>query len=1312
MRAVRVPSPARRLAVLLSTTCLTTSLALTAGGGAVRADGGRGGDNNGSAVGGAGGSGYSGAAGQAGSGGPGGGGGGGAGGGAGGAGGPNGISGPGGTGGIGGTHGNGSGAASIDNTGTVTGTAGGQGGMSVSSTSNGGGGGGGAGGYGAIVTGATANTNTGSGTITGARGGRGGNGQFAGRGGSGGDGGVGLQFTTAGATLLNAQGATIAGGAGGIGGTAGQGLGGTQSPGGAGGVAIVGEGLTIVNAGTIQAGVAAVGAPSALNRAIVFTGGTNVLELHSTSNISGVVVASSSADTLRLGGTTNGTFYGVIGANDTYRNFGVFEKTGSSTWTIQNYAYTVTPWTVSGGTLAIYDDLNLGTAAGTLTLAGGGLRSLGTVASTRNVVLGAGAQAIDTNNNTTITFNGIVSGDGGLTKSGAGTLVLGGTNTYLGDTIVTGGTLALSSDAGLGGSPAAALSLDGGTLRFDSAFDLAATRDITLGSAGGGINTNGFNTTIAQSIDGAGALTKSGTGTLTLAGANTYGGGTIVTGGTLAGTTTSLQGDILNNAQVAFNQTTAGTYAGNMSGTGALLVGGPGTLTLSGLNTYSGGTAVSAGASLQGTTTSVQGNIANNGTVTFAQATAGTYAGSMSGSGSLTVQGGGTLTLTGSNSYTGGTSLLAGALIGNTASLQGNILNNGAVTFDQTGSGTYAGGMSGSGSLTVQGGGTLTLTGSNSYTGGTSLLAGALIGNSASLQGDILNNGAVIFNQTGSGTYAGNMSGIGSLTVQGGGTLTVTGANTYTGATTVNGGMLVVNGSLTSTVTLSNGGTLGGSGNIGTLVVSSGGLLAPGNSIGTLNVNGNLVQNGGSFVVEANAQGQSDRVNVSGTATLTGGTVVVQAQSGTYATSTTYTILSATGGVSGAYASVSSNFAFLTPTLAYTANDVLLTLALQGSTPFSGFGGNTANQRAVGSALDQTWANASGDFATVVGALANLSTTQAGPALDAIGGQQYADFGTTNVAGASLFMNTLGQQMANARNGSASPRVALAQACDVEACDDTLRLSAWFSGLGGLGSVQGNGNSSTLTYNVGGGAAGIDYRLDPRFLVGLGVGYAHGTQWVNSFMGQGWTDSVSIAAYGSFTQAGFYADALAGYAYANNQMQRQIQIPGLQQRTASGSTGANQFLAQVEAGYRLGVWDMASVTPFARFQTSSTTQNAFTESGATSLNLNVAQQTTTSLRSVLGAAFGGTVGPVGLNLRLGWQHEYANTGRPISASFAGAPSASFTVYGATPTRDSAIVGVSATANVATATQLYLRYDGELASGTDNHAITAGLRLSW
>ena len=141
------------------------------------------------------------------------------------------------------------------------------------------------------------------------------------------------------------------------------------------------------------------------------------------------------------------------------------------------------------------------------------------------------------------------------------------------------------------------------------------------------------------------------------------------------------------------------------------------------------------------------------------------------------------------------------------------------------------------------------------------------------------------------------------------------------------------------------------------------------------------------------------------------------------------------------------------------------------------------------------------------------------------------------------------------------------------------------------------------------------------------------------------------------------------------------------------------------------------MTPFARLAISSVNQSAFSESGANALNLNVQQQTTNSLRTVLGADLTGAIGlanqrQLDLALRLGWQHEYAYTGRPITAAFAGAPSPNFTVYGATPQRDSAIVGFSASTTVADATQIYLRYDGELGSGTDNHALTAGFRLSW
>ena len=554
----------------------------------------------------------------------------------------------------------------------------------------------------------------------------------------------------------------------------------------------------------------------------------------------------------------------------------------------------------------------------------------------------------------------------------------------------------------------------------------------------------------------------------------------------------------------------------------------------------------------------------------------------------------------------------------------------------------------------------------------------------------------------------------------GSGTLTIGGTTSFTGATNVRRGTLVANGNLTSSsgVFVDPDATLAGTGILPSTVVS--GTVAPGNSIGTLTVNGNFVQNAGSvYRVEANNAGQSDRINVSGSATINGGTVQVVAQPGTYARRTTYTILNATGGVSGAYSGVTSNFAFLTPGLGYDANNVYLLLT---SGSFAA-GAQTANQYAVGGALDIANVNAvTGDFSTVLNALSALSTADGPAALNAISGQPWADFGTLNVQGGALFMNALGQQMAVARGGAIAggQRQALAQACEIESCDAVGPWGVWASALGGLGSVAGNGNSSTLTYNFGGGAAGIDYRVDPRFLVGIGAGYTAANQWVDSFMGRGWSDSVSVAAYGSFTQGAFYTDALAGYAYSSNRLQRQIIIPGLQPRTANGSTGANQFLGQVESGYKVGLYApaLATLTPFGRLQISSVTQNGFSEWGsANSLDLNVAQQSTNSLRSTLGADLAGVIGlgdtrTLDLALRLGWQHEFADTGRPITAAFAGAPANAFTIYGATPQRDSAIIGVSASTAIAAATSLYLRYEAAIGNGNDNHALNIGVRLTW
>jgi uncharacterized protein with beta-barrel porin domain len=303
----------------------------------------------------------------------------------------------------GGGGGGGGGAHGAVVTTTTTNSAalsGGNGGAGGAGGGGGGGGGGGAGGYGAVVNGPSL-TYTNAITISGGMGGAGGSGQGAtSAGGNGGAGGIGVLFTNAG-TLSNSG--SINGGSGGAGGT---GLGANGSAG-AGGAGIVGAGLTVINSGSITGGLSGNGATRA--NAITFTGGTNTLELRPGSAITGNVVAFSAADTLALGGSGSASFDGSqIGASAQYQGFGVFQKTGSSTWTLTGTNSAVMPWTVNAGTLIVNGSIansavtvnSGGTLAGTGTVGntqinGGGIfapgNSPGTITVAGNLAFASGA---------------------------------------------------------------------------------------------------------------------------------------------------------------------------------------------------------------------------------------------------------------------------------------------------------------------------------------------------------------------------------------------------------------------------------------------------------------------------------------------------------------------------------------------------------------------------------------------------------------------------------------------------------------------------------------------------------------------------------------------------------------------------------------------------------------------------------------------------------------------------------------------------------------------------------------------------------
>ncbi|HYT66058.1 MAG TPA: autotransporter-associated beta strand repeat-containing protein [Vicinamibacterales bacterium] len=474
--------------------------------------------------------------------------------------------------------------------------------------------------------------------------------------------------------------------------------------------------------------------------------GTGVVTLTGVNTYSGGTTVNDGA----LSGTTS-SLQGSI-ANDAIVQF---SQAGNGTYS----------GTMSGSGRLVKSGTGTVTLTGANTYSGGTMIGGGTLAGDSTSIQG------DILNDASLLFNqgvdgtyaGIIVGTGSVTKTGTGTLTLTGQTAYTGGTTISGGTLAGDT-----------LNLQGtiqndAALRFDQMFD--------------GI----FN----GSISGTGSLTKAGSGVVVLNGTNTYTGGTTVSDGGLMGTTSSLQGTIANSGQVIFDQGTNGAYTGAMSGTGSLVKQGTGTVTLTGANTYSGGTLV-LGGTLEGDTTSLQGAIVNEARLVFNQLTDGIFSGSMSGSGSLTKLGAGTLTLTGPGAFTGGVTISAGGIIGSTQNLQGSITNDGTLVFNQNFSGLFSGSISGSGSFTKSGTGTVILDGTNTYTGGTTVSGGALVGTTGSLQGAILNNAQIVFNQNVNGIYAGTMTGTGSLTKTGAGTLTLAGANTYGGGTSISGGAISI----------------------------------------------------------------------------------------------------------------------------------------------------------------------------------------------------------------------------------------------------------------------------------------------------------------------------------------------------------------------------------------------------------------------------------------------------------------------------------------------------------------------------------------
>jgi autotransporter-associated beta strand protein len=419
--------------------------------------------------------------------------------------------------------------------------------------------------------------------------------------------------------------------------------------------------------------------------------------------------------------------------------------------------------------------------------------------------------------NSVLTLGGVVSGAASavVTIGGNGALVLSAANTYAGATIVSSGILRLGATNGV--PSGSGVQLSSGTAVFnlnnfnDTIDSLAGQGNVTLGTGNLTVAGNGGSTTLQGVISGSGSLTKTGSGALGLSGNNTYTGGTTLSAGTL----TAGSNTALGTGSLALN---GGTLASNSVQPVSLA------------NTFTVGGPVSLGGGL-GLTLSGNGTITTGNVLTINNPATGpvTLSGNLSGGGALTMSGSGLLLLSGNNTYGGPTNITSGTLrLGQSASIPTNTSVTVATggTFDVNGTSPTIGSLAGAGSVNLS---ALSLAGS--------LTTG---GNNAST------------------TFSGVISGSGGqLVKQGTGTLTLSGANTYTGTTTINAGTFQVGAANAvpgvSAVTVGTGATLNLNNNSAT--------------IGSLAGRGNVTLGSGTLT----AGGDNSSTTFSGAISGTGG---------------------------------------------------------------------------------------------------------------------------------------------------------------------------------------------------------------------------------------------------------------------------------------------------------------------------------------------------------------------------------------------------------------------------------------------------------
>ena len=1043
------------------------------------------------------------------------------------------------------------------------------------------------------------------------------------------------------------------------------------------------RGIVLTDGATIEGPIVNSGNITGSTAAIDLTGEGSATTIDQEGGvITGDILLSPMADVLNVsGGTINGNIVG--GGGDNSINFdlgaGVFDYkyaftnvgqvTVNSGSVILEGADAPAAFAVNGGGVVVGNNAAFGAA--TVTMADGTALSFLNNASydvANNFVL-SGVVTIAPPNGTLDTLSGVLS-DGGspgeVRVTGGGVIDLTGNNTYSGGTLLTSGTLRVGVDTVQTGGAitssalgTGAVTFAGGALQAGGAYTVDNAANVSSG--GGTIDANGFAFTYAGSISGTGPLSivnSGGAGGKVIFTSNNSYSGTATVGGVLqlgaGGAAGSVAGNIVDNGLVVFDRSDVSTYAGDISGTGAVQQVGSGTTILTGSSTFAGGTTISAG-TLQigagGTSGSIGGAIVDNSVLAFDRSDASSYAGTISGSGELAKLGTGTLTLTGTSAV-GSTVVEAGTLVLSGPLTSTFTIDNGA---------------------TLQGSTTTILTSQA-----------------------IADNGTLVFNQTSDGHFDTAIDGSGQLVKQGSGLLVLNGVSSV-GSTVVNAGDLQIGDSthltaqLTSpTVQVNAPGVLSGHGTIVGSVTNAG-TVAPGGTIGTLTINGNYTQvPSGVLSIEVTPTANS-RLAVTGTANLAG-TVVLVADPGSYRKGTTYNYLTA-GSINGAFASVTATNGML-----LGGPNLLIGTAVVESGIFSNSLSN-ANQAAIGGALVSVPVGASSDFDTIANALLALPDAQQNAALNQLGGEVTADLPLMGRDSARTFLGGIGEQLHTGGAGS----------------DAAANGDPWGRAYGNFGSVRSDREAHGFDDTSGGVMLGASRAVAPNAVIGAAFDYEHTDVSLHGLPQSGQLNVWAGALYGEVVSGPFFADVAGSLGYDSNTTTRNVDFAGIS-RQAKGSFGGYTGAVMGTIGQRVPYGAGMVFEPSASLVYTHVHQNGFTENDGSGVDLTVGAHSQDALESILQAKVTKTIattsgGVIRLSIKGGWAHEFDATRNVLDEAFA-AGSSPFALAGAETGRNAGLFGASLSYDLSKRVSFFGRYDGAYGDLATNHAVSVGFNMTW